>query len=117
VFRFGPFFGLIAISGLAAGAAYADPLRDDAATQVTGRWVAASGERCDEVCGKSGSTAEHMLVYTSDGADIYLCRVRKPPANRFGNNYEDVCKVEDPAAAGGTLLESEYECLCVRRTD
>lgn len=93
--------------------AAAAPLTNDKTKNVTARWIAAKSERCDKVCKSRGAEAENMLVYSSDGGDIYLCRVRKPPANRFGTNYEDICKVEDSDAPNGTALESRYECLCV----
>jgi hypothetical protein len=98
---------------MVAGGAAADPLTNDKTKQVRARWVAAKSECCDRVCGAQGAKAENMLVYSSDGGDIYLCRVRKPPANRFGTNYEDICKVEDSDAKMGTALESRYECLCI----
>lgn len=75
--------------------------------------MAAQSQRCDAVCSAEGAQAENMLVYSSDGGDVYLCRVRKPPANRFGTNYEDICKVEDAYMTGGTMLESSFECLCI----
>lgn len=96
-----------------APAATAAPLTYDKVSEVKARWLAAGSQRCDKVCAAVGAQAENMLVYTSDGGDIFLCRVRKPPANRFGTNYEDVCKVEDSDAPKGTALEAAYECLCV----
>ena len=91
----------------------AAPLTNDKTRDVKARWIGAKSERCDKVCERPGAEAENMLVYSSDGGDIYLCRVRKPPANRFGTNYEDICKVEDSDSKSGTSLESRYECLCI----
>lgn len=96
-----------------AAAAHAAPLTNDKAKSVEARWIASQGKRCDVVCRALKAEAENMLVYSSDGGDIYLCRVRKPPANRFGTNYEDVCKVEDDSAPKGTALEGSFECLCI----
>lgn len=98
---------------LASASAKAAPLTNDKTSEVRARWVASQSQRCDKVCAKGGAEAENMLVYTSDGGDIFLCRVRKPPANRFGTNYEDICKVEDPDAPRGTTLERVFECLCI----
>ena len=95
------------------GGAVAAPLTNDRASTVKARWIESGGRRCDLACRDQGADAENMLVYSSDGGDIYLCRVRKPPANRFGTNYEDVCKVEDNDAPKGTALEASFECLCV----
>ncbi|GAB4231480.1 MAG: hypothetical protein Kow0032_13730 [Methyloligellaceae bacterium] len=100
---------------LGASIALAAPVTHDKRQMIEAQWLAASGERCDAVCARQGAEPENMLVYSSDGGDIYLCRVRKPPANRFGTNYEDVCKVEDPYSERSTSLEQHYECLCVWR--
>lgn len=100
-------------AALLQGIAAAAPLTNDKTKDVKARWIAAKSARCDKVCNGQGAEAENMLVYSSDGGDIYLCRVRKPPANRFGTNYEDICKVEDADAQSGTALESRYECLCI----
>ena len=91
----------------------ASPLTSDKTKTVQARWIRAQAKRCDAVCEAEGAQAENMLVYSSDGGDIYLCRVRKAPSNRFGTNYEDVCKVEDSDVPAGTALESVYDCLCV----
>lgn len=106
-------FAAAAIWGLLPACAGAAPLTDDATRTVRARWVASDGLRCDRVCGERGAEAENMLVYTSDGADLYLCRVRKAPSNRFGTNYENTCKVEDSDAPGGAAQEAQFECLCV----
>jgi hypothetical protein len=103
---------MLALSGLSPAPAGAEPLTADARKTLAGQWVPSEGLRCDAACAKRGATAEHMLLYTSDGGDIYLCRVRMAPANRFGNNYEDVCKVEDADSPSGVSLETGYECLC-----
>lgn len=105
------FFALIWTAPLSA-----TPLTSDKTRTVEARWIKTTAKRCDAVCAAHGAEAENMLVWASDGGDIYLCRVRKPPSNRFGNNYADICKVEDSDAPSGTTLESVYECLCVWRT-
>ena len=92
----------------------AAPLTNDRTSEVEARWHASQSQRCDAVCAVEGADAENMLVYSSDGGDIYLCRVRKPPANRFGTNYENICKVEDNDSPTGTALEPSFECLCIR---
>lgn len=91
----------------------AAPLTNDKTRDVGARWVGAQSQRCDRACSAQGAEAENMLVYSSDGGDIYLSRVRKPPANRYGTNYEDICKVEDADAPGGIASEPRYECLCI----
>lgn len=104
---------VVVCAGLAPAVAAAAPITDDKTLSARMRWVAAGGARCDTVCGAHGAVAENMLVYSSDGGDIYLCRVRKPPSNRFGTNYEDICKVEDSDAPAGASSEAVYDCLCV----
>lgn len=108
-----PLFLILILLLLGIPHAAATPLTNDKTKQVKARWVASTSLRCDKLCALQGAEAENMLVYSSDGGDIYLCRVRKPPANRFGTNYEDVCKVEESDAPTGTSLETRYECLCV----
>jgi len=106
-------FLLPCLAMLAASASFAAPLTGDKTSSVRARWVESVSNRCDRVCGEQGAEAENMLLYTSDGGDIFLCRVRKPPSNRFGTNYEDICKVADSDAPKGASLEERFECLCV----